>query len=242
VDTARLLVALRSEGELLVESARADLTAPVPACPGWTVADVAGHLGRVYRSIHEIVATRAAEPPTTPVPKPPAGPDVLAFFTDGHERLVELLADTDPDVPVYTWGDDRSVRFYVRRMAHETSVHRIDVERAVGRTTTPVDADVAADGLDELYAVVLPFGLRRRPGTVAPGGSLHLHRSDGPGEWTLELVEGELRVGHVHGKATAAVRGPASALFTFAWNRGTSPGLEVFGDAGVADAWAGLAP
>jgi uncharacterized protein (TIGR03083 family) len=242
VDSARLLVALRSEGELLLASARADLTAPVPACPGWVVGDVAGHLGRVYRSIGEIVATGATEPPTTPVPKPPAGDAVLDFFAEGHRRLLELLAAADPSVPIYTWSDERSARFYVRRMAHETAVHRIDVEHALGRTATPVDSDVATDGLDELYGVVLPFGLRRRPATVALVGSLHLHRTDGPGEWTLELVDGVLRVGHVHGKATAAVRGPASALFTFAWNRGVSPGLEVFGDRTVADAWAGLAP
>ncbi len=242
MDTDRLLAALRSEGELLLASAAADLTVPVPACPGWVVADVAGHLGRVYRSIGEIVATGATEPPTTPVPKPPAGAAVLDFFAEGHGRLLELLAAADPSVEVYTWGDDRSVGFYVRRMAHETAVHRIDVEHALGRTPTPVVPEVATDGLDELYGVVLPFGLRRRPTTVAPGGSLHLHRTDGAGEWTVELVDGALQVGHVHGKSTAAVRGPASDLFTFAWNRGLSPALEVFGDRAVAEAWAGLAP
>ena len=39
-------------------------------------------------------------------------------------------------------------------MAHETSIHRRDVESAVG-ATTPVAADLAVDGIDEVLALML---------------------------------------------------------------------------------------
>jgi uncharacterized protein (TIGR03083 family) len=241
MDPARFLDALRIEGERLVGAAQIDLRAPVPGCPGWVAADVLGHLGRVYRSIHDIVVTRAQEPPSTPVPKPPAGDAVVDFFAEGHERLLHALAATPADVAVYTWSDDRTVGFYQRRMAHETGVHRVDVELAVGRPITPFDGDLAVDGIDELYGVVLPFGLARR-NLALPAGSLHLHRTDGAGEWTIVAVDGTVSVSSTHSKATAAIRGPASDLFVHAWHRGRPATLEVLGDESVAAAWAALAP
>ncbi len=231
---------LEREGRLLASCAAQGLDAPVAACPGWVVADVVGHLGRVYRSVGDIVEHRLREAPTARGPKPPAGEAVLEYFAEAHERVVALLRSTAPDTPVYTWATDGVAGFYQRRMTHETAAHRIDVQLAFG-SIDPLDPDVAADGVSELYDVVLPFGLARldRP---LPTGSLHLHRTDGEGEWTLQVVDGVLSVGRGHGKATGAVRGAASDLFVFAWNRGRSAALEVFGDESVVDAWARLAP
>jgi len=41
------LIAIRLESEDFSQAARRDLTAAVPSCPGWTVADLVGHLGGV---------------------------------------------------------------------------------------------------------------------------------------------------------------------------------------------------
>lgn len=235
-----LVDALEREGRLLASCAAQGLDAPVAACPGWVVADVVGHLGRVYRSVGDIVEHRLREAPTARGSKSPVGGAVLEYFAEAHARVVALLRSTAPDTPMYTWATDGVAGFYHRRMTHETTAHRIDVQAAFG-SIDPVDPDVAADGVSELYDVVLPFGLARldRP---LPTGSLHLHRTDGEGEWTLEIVDGALSVGRGHSRATGAVRGAASDLFVFAWNRGRSAGLEVFGDASVVDAWACLAP
>jgi uncharacterized protein (TIGR03083 family) len=234
------VAAFEREGRLLASSATGHLDAPVAACPGWVVADVVGHLGRVYRSIAEILRDRLVDPPTSRIPKPPVGAAVIEFFDEGFDELVAALRATPPDTPVYTWSPDGVAGFYHRRVTHETGVHRFDVQTAVGQVDA-FDSDLAADGVDELYGVVLPFGLARID-APRPTGSLHLHRTDGPGEWTLELVDGSLCLSHGHTKGTAAVRGPASDLFVFAWNRGRSAALEVFGDEAVADAWAHLAP
>ncbi len=232
--------ALEREAGRLVAAASGGLGRPIAACPGWVVADVLGHLGRVYRSVTDIVSNRLVDQPTTRVPKPPSGDEAVEFLTTGLADLVEVLRSTPPDVPVITWGAVGNVGFYQRRMAHETSVHRLDVQAACGAVDS-FDGDLAADGVSELYEVVLPFGLSRA-GKGGPTGSLHLHRTDGPGEWTLEMVDDVLQVSSAHGKATAAVRGPGSDLFAFAWNRGCSEALEVFGDPAVAQAWAELAP
>ena len=236
LDPDLLVDALAREGRALREAAAERLDADVATCPGWVVADVVGHLGRVYRSVTEIVRERLQDPPITAVPRPPAGAAVLDFFTEGLDDLVAALAATPVDTSLYTWANDRTAGFYRRRMCHETAAHRLDVA-----AHEPLDGDVAADGISELYDIVLPFGLARSRGP-RPAGSLHLHRTDGPGEWTLALEGDSVRVGHVHGKATAAVRGTGSDLFRFAWHRGRGPSIEVFGDEQVAETWAGLAP
>jgi hypothetical protein len=42
----------------------ADLTMPVPTCPGWNVSQLARHVDGGQRWAREIVATRAVQPPS----------------------------------------------------------------------------------------------------------------------------------------------------------------------------------
>lgn len=81
----------------------------------------------------------------------------------------------------------------------------------------------------------------RGPTTGYPEGSLHLHRTDGDGEWLLTAVDDVLNVVHEHAKGDAAARGTASDLALLVWNR-RQPTLEVFGNEAVLDAWLALAP
>jgi uncharacterized protein (TIGR03083 family) len=240
VDPTPLLRSTRREGEATLAAGRRGLDAPVPTCEGWQVADVLGHLGRVHRSVSEIIERRALEIPDVAIPRPPEGAAVLGFFEEGLERVLAALASIGPDEPVYSWSGDGTGRFYHRRMAHELAVHRFDVEAAHG-TPAPFDAEMALDGIDEFYDVLVPFSARRwqRP---LPAGSLHLHRTDGPGEWLVRGTDGAVVTSREHAEGDAAVRGSASDLFRFVWNRGRGSSLEVAGDTGVADEWAALAP
>jgi uncharacterized protein (TIGR03083 family) len=240
MDPADLDVAIDREGRALLAAAKAGLDAPVPACPGWVVADVVGHMGRVHRSVAGILERGTRDAPNDEIPAPPPGDAVLAFYEEGLDRLLSALASTPPDTPVYTWADPPVAGFYHRRMAHELAIHRFDVESAHG-TPSPFDAEQATDAISELYEVVLPFAVRRAKHAL-PAGSMHLHRTDGPGEWLVKLVDGELVATREHAKGDVAVRAPASDLLVFVWNRGRPSSLEVFGDAEVAAAWSGLAP
>jgi uncharacterized protein (TIGR03083 family) len=240
MDPTPFIAATEREGAATLRAGRAGLDAAVPTCEGWTVADVLGHLGRVHRSVSEIIERRALEVPPVEIPKPPPGEAVLDFFAEGLERVVAALRSIDPDEPVYSWSGDGTGRFYHRRMAHELAVHRFDVEAAHG-TPGPFDPEMATDGIDEFYGVLVPFSARRwkRP---LPAGSLHLHRTDGPGEWLVRAVDGSVVTTHEHAKGDVAVKGSASDLFRFVWNRGRSSELVTFGDDAVAEEWAALAP
>lgn len=240
MDPATYLAAIDRDGHAVLDAGKAGLDAAVPTCPGWTVRDVLGHLGRVHRSVADIVEQRLTTMPTTPMPTPPAGDAVLGFYEEGLQRLHAALAAVDPDEPVYTWAGDQRAGFYHRRMALELAIHRVDVERAHGEPGA-IDADLAVDGIDELYEVVLPFSARRR-GTPLPAGSLHLHRTDGDGEWLVRAEGDRVVVTREHAKGDAAVRAAAGDLLLFAWNRGRPERLQVFGDEGVAAEWARLAP
>lgn len=245
-DSSAQLLALGREGRLLADAARGALDRPVPACPGWTVASVLGHLGRVYRSVTALVVTRAAAPMAETVPRPPEGAAVVAWFEQAHTAVVEALAGIAPDEEVWTWSDDHTGGFYHRRMANETLIHRIDVEQAVG-ALSPVDPAQAADAVPELYEVLLPFALARRARPL-PAGSLHLRGTDGPAAWTVAAVDGRivLRDGSEHardaGPGDAHVVGPAGDLVRYVWNRGRSDAVAIHGDEAVASAWVALAP
>lgn len=219
----------------------------VPACPGWTVAELARHTGSFHRwaTAHlrngqagEIVAVSVAAPEV-------ADDDLVPWFADGASEVVAELAAAGPDLACWTFGAPRTAAFWARRMCHETAVHRHDAQEAVG-AAVPFDPVLAADGVDELLTVMLRLALRAR--TPAPGPSLHLHRTDegeGAGEWMVTVADdGAVAVTHEHGKGDAAVRGTASDLLLYLWGRraaGTGS-LEAFGDPAVVAAWGSLAP
>lgn len=242
LDARTYVATVEREGRRALDIARSHPDAPVPGCPDWTVADLAAHLGRVYRSVALHLHERATEMiPGDRVPRAPEDATAVAdFLAEGLDIVVAALGDVDPTEAVWSWSGDHSAGFYLRRMANETAVHRWDAESAVG-SPEPLDPELAADGVDELLTVVLPFAVARweRPD---PGGTIHLHRTDGDGEWLASLVQGQLEVRHEHAKGDVAVRAAASDLVLALWERSAldGPEFEVFGDLEVARAWMAL--
>jgi uncharacterized protein (TIGR03083 family) len=218
---------------------RGPLGAPVPACDGWSLADLVAHLGGVHRWVLEAVTTgeRPLERDVDPAPTDDA--DALAaWLLDGADRLVDLLASRDPGEP--TWHPfpaPRHVAVWPRRQAHETSIHRWDAEAATG-APSPIDPALASDGIDEYFELGLPR-LVVREGITLPPGSLHVHCTDVDGEWLVDATGGELALRREHAKGDAAVRGPAEVVLLALWNRVPldAPGLELIGDVVVARAW-----
>jgi uncharacterized protein (TIGR03083 family) len=154
MDAAGYLKHLAADGALLSRTATKDLSAPVPLCPGWDVRDAVRHTAEVYEHKMACIALGGARPDPWP-PEWPADQDPIAWFDDAHRRLLETLRTTDPAAPSWTWWpDDQTAGFWVRRMAQETAVHRADVELAFG-PPTPVDPELAVDGIDELLVLML---------------------------------------------------------------------------------------
>ena len=232
------LAAVRDNAAVLAATARdGSLDAPVPSCPGWDVNRLLGHLGRVHRWATEACRT-GAEPIPDRLDRPPGDATVLGWFEEGVAPLVDALAVLDPDAHVWNFSNGPQVgRFWPRRMAIETALHRWDGQDAHGRTAA-IDAELAADGMDEVLDVHVGLRLARRDG-IDIGGSVHFHCTDTEGEWTVHTDDGLVRVTRGHTKGDVAVRGPASSLLLMQWRRipADDPTLEIFGDAEILERW-----
>ena len=128
MDNSRYLDCLSSDyGDLRDAATAVELTSPVPSCPGWTVADLVFHVGEVY--LHKAIVMRTGR---WPDPWPPAGvadEAPLALLGRAYGELTASFAAREPASPSLTWYDpDQTVAFWIRRMAQETVIHRIDAE------------------------------------------------------------------------------------------------------------------
>ncbi|HUZ38882.1 MAG TPA: maleylpyruvate isomerase family mycothiol-dependent enzyme [Streptosporangiaceae bacterium] len=224
----------------------ADLTRPVPTCPAWTLRQLTTHVGRAHRWAGAIVVTRSAEPIAfrdVPDGKLPEDPRQHAdWLRAGAARLVEAVRDAG-DAPVWTHQGVGPARYWMRRMAHETSVHRADAQLAFG-LRPQIDALTAADGIAEwLGFLAAPgAGSTRPPLTALDGRVLHIHATDdgldGSGEWLIRPGDGRVDVTPGHAKGDVAVRGPASDLLLVLMRRlpATDPAVQVLGDTALLDA------
>ena len=230
------VAAVEEHGAALLERAQTCFDAPVTGAPGWDVGELVAHIGRVWGLVESIVRTRASARPEPPV-RPDDRDDWWRWAAANHAALLEQLRGADPTDEVWNWSRMPNVAaFWPRRMAQETIVHRWDVDNAAGHPS-PIPKEFAADGIDEFFDAFLPL-LQSRGPIEGLHGSLHLHATDEAGEWLVHLEPSSFAVTHEHAKGDAAVRGTASDLLLFVWNRIPASTLEVFGNTAVVEQWA----
>lgn len=155
----------------------ADPSTPVPTCGRWTLADLVQHLAQIHRwaagMVAELSRTRhSRRKADLPLPADPA--TWSDWVAEAETLLVPVLRAADPEARMWAWGPDKHVRFWSRRMVHETAVHRVDAELALG-ITPQVDPAVAADGVEE-FLENLPRSRER----VARGSSCGWWPTTGP--------------------------------------------------------------
>jgi uncharacterized protein (TIGR03083 family) len=241
MDSASLLAALAADGAALADAADGHLDSRVRTCPDWTVADLVTHLGTVHRWVSATVAAGGEPVGFRDVTGAPDDRDALVgWYRDGLAELIPALS-VDPETPAWTFSGaaPSNVGWWQRRQALETAVHRFDSQTAALGRPDPIGAELAVIGIDELIAQFLPGILESRAEIEELKGTFHLHATDIPGEWWLDFDAPGLAARREHAKADTAVRGPASGLYLWMWNR-QSPedaGLEVFGRAETVAAW-----
>jgi uncharacterized protein (TIGR03083 family) len=223
--------------------AGADPDTPVPTCPGWTVTKLAKHVGLTQRWAAEMVRTLATEridQRTIDLGWPDDPAAVPRWLRDGAADLAGTLDAADPDAGMWAWGADQHVRFWSRRMVHEGLVHTADLRLATG-ATPGYPADLAVDAVDELLDNI-PGATYFAPKVAelrGDGESIHLHSTDGEGEWMIDLTPDGFRWQHAHGKGTVAVRGPAAGLVLLLYRRLPldDEQFTTFGERSLIDHW-----
>jgi uncharacterized protein (TIGR03083 family) len=233
--------------EILAEH---DQSLPIPTCPEWTLRQLVTHVGRAQRWAAEITRTRSdAFIPFREVPDgklPEDAAEQRAWLRAGVARIVDAVREADGDL-VWSFTGPAPAGFWIRRMAHETLVHRADAQLAAGAEPEPViDAEVAADAIDEWLTLLAAgiLGNADEPTNALPAGAaLHIHATDdgldGRGEWTIRHDAGGLTVEPDHGQADAALTGPAASLLLVLMRRRPvpDPAVTVYGDSAVVDGW-----
>jgi len=234
MDTSQRLVRVQADGERLVSLAAAEPDAPVPSCPDWSNRDLLTHMVRVWHMLALFAEHRPSGFPDRelfpPMPEDGQEADAARVALAHAQSAFSALPDA---APMWSWGQTQSSDFFHRRIHLETLVHRIDAEQAVGEPSL-IDAEEAADAVDERFVEFLPL----RDGR--PSGSLHVHRTDGPGEWTMAVVDDSIEVSVDHRKGDAAVRGGAADLMLAVWGRSDLDRLEVFGRPSDVEEWFAL--
>ena len=213
------------------------LDAPVPSCPGWTLRDLAGHLGDVPRWARLAVVT-AAPPDEAGIDSMPEGSDADGtalgdWLAEGTSALLEALSGTPDDAP--TWHPfpvAQVAGVWPRRQAHEVAIHRWDAEHAVGPTTA-LDPALATDFVHEYFEVVVPR-VMARDSRVPPTGTLAVRLIDTGDAFLVRSSPALVEVTGVDGAATdAAIEGTAEDVLLALWRRQMLPAMG----AGLATDW-----
>lgn len=249
MDIADYVKFLDHEGRLTARAAEeAGTGAEVPTCPGWRVRDLLEHLGTAHRWAARFVAEGLTSYHSDDGPPDLDGAELLTWFRDGHRALVDTLTGASPDVECWHFLPAPSpLAFWARRQAHETAVHRVDAELALGGALSEITPAFAADGVDELLA---GFHARTRSKVRSPEPLVwRVRATDMDGAvWTVRLSpEPPVTVrdgadagvgkgaGDVADDVDCELSGKAAEVYLSLWNRLPFP--EVIGDRSVTDLW-----
>jgi uncharacterized protein (TIGR03083 family) len=224
MDFGRLRACLDSDYLLLRAAvAAADPGTAVPSCPGWTVSDLADHVATVYLHKTECIRLNAF-----PDPWPPTGrnPDPVEALDETYAPLIAQFDAHSTGDTAATWHDpDQTVGFWVRRMAQETVIHRIDAELAAGLPVAPIPDDLALDGVDEVLTLFLGYLTTKWPEDFetlldAPDDRIMLV-SAGSRSWTAQATSAGVVVADAPAgiDAAASISGEPVAVLRRLWNR-----------------------
>jgi uncharacterized protein (TIGR03083 family) len=242
VDISEHVEQMRVETHRIVDRlAVAGFEAPVPSCPGWTLADLADHVGMAHRWAAAIMERRAQHrddvSPLEARGEVPPPAEIGPWLVDGQRHLAEVIASTPTATDFWRFmrNAPSSVAFWARRQAHETAIHRVDAELA-GTAVPPASVPLAfaADGVDEL---LLGFAPRYRPTGIAPA-LLHFRATDMQRGWTARIAEGVVEVtDRIDGPADLRVDAPINDLYLVLWNRVGTERATLTGDVAAFASW-----
>lgn len=183
-----------------------DLDAPVPSCPGWSLRDLADHLGGVHQwATHAVVV---GDPKGRPTVAPADQDGLVRWYRESARRLADVLKGTPVEATAWTFGPEQVAGFWRRRQVHETLVHLYDALLSQGRQDEWAPApELAWDGVDEVATLFYPRQVRLE--RIEPlAGTIRLAATDVAA--TADIGSGE---------PVGELTGPASYLLLALWKR-----------------------
>lgn len=236
MENKRFLECLDADYRRIREVVPGHLEERVPTCPDWTVDDLTWHVGMVY--LHKATAMRQGAEPENWPPDYDDNASATELIDDAYRQLTEEFAARDPAEPSGTWYEpDQTVGFWIRRMAQESVIHRIDAELGVGVPVSPVPDDLAVDGIDELLKVFVAYSVSKWTDYFTEAlkdvpARTYLIKADAtaqsPGvSWLVSTSPGQFDVtggpGEQLDEATpdVTVSGTPTDILRWAWNRET---------------------
>ena len=211
---------LLDDAALLRAAAASSPQATVATCPGWTARDVVDHVGEVYA--HKVAVLRLGRAPVEGEwPWAPEDDSVFAWYDERLAELVRELDSRDGDDLSWTFiAADQTVGFWWRRMAHETAIHRVDAELAVGRAPCAHDELQAVDGVAELLGFAGdPSVLDQPTSSIGANGTVMVDAGGSRLLVTMSDAGQSLAPAGSSTIADAYIEAAAPDLYRWLWNR-----------------------
>ncbi|MFI6762754.1 maleylpyruvate isomerase family mycothiol-dependent enzyme [Micromonospora sp. NPDC050417] len=238
MEQTRYLECLAADHARLGLVAAKGLAEAVPSCPDWSVRDLTRHVAEVY--LHKVACMRTGAMPQD-WPPDLSGEEPATLLERAYAELLSEFDERTPGSAAYTWYEpDQTVAFWIRRMAHETVVHRVDAEQAVGASITDIPDDLAHDGIDEVLRVMLEYGTRSWPEAFAgslPDSPVRLLVHAGERSWLVDLgpAGAQIGPGATDQPVHATVSGSPQELLLWLWRRSPEEAIRRTGDRGVVE-------
>ncbi|MFI6359870.1 maleylpyruvate isomerase N-terminal domain-containing protein [Streptomyces sp. NPDC050743] len=175
---------------------------PVPTCGSWNLQDLGTHLGQAYRFAATVVRTgRPSREQVTAAD----GEPVADWYAQGADVLLSALEEADPAAPCWAFGIEEAVTaLWFRRVVMDTAVHLVDAQLATG-AEVHVEPLIAADGVDEVFDLMVPLVWGRGEPKALPG-SVALRTGSAP---TPLRVRAARQPTGAHGRCTGHARCPS---------------------------------
>lgn len=231
MDKSRYLTCLESDFRRLREVAPLAPTAEVPSCPGWTMADLVSHVAKVYVDKTETIRARQEQPWP---PELPAADPIEALDTTYTALVKELTDRPDAEISASWYKPDQTVGFWVRRMAQETVIHRVDGELAAGVPLAPIPDDLALDGIDEVLVCFLAYSAAEYAEylgeALATADGRAVRVDAGATSWSVRIAPDTIEISTAPTETAARVSGSPTDVLLWLWRRTDADAVSIDGD------------
>ena len=200
----------------------------VPRCPGWDLEHLINHLsfgvGVAYPAA--IATSPTDELSVTPLTSAlPTGSEALEKFEENFSACLQMMRETDPTQPCFTYAGAGTAAFWFRRAAAETTLHRMDAADALGQSMVHLREAWSADAIREAVEFALPLAAAK---VGTPEGELVIESP---------CLENPISVGH--GAPAAVLTGEPHDVLDTLWGRSNTR-VKITGDRALAAQWLGL--